>query len=74
MDKLKPCPFCGGEAINYNTEQINFHERKHRFKCKQCNGIFFFYVKGDCKTAKQIKKEGIETWNRRTQNEKQNNY
>lgn len=66
MDKLLPCPFCGGEVDHYHTEHINLHERKHRFRCKQCNGIFFFYVKGEYKNAKQVEKEAVKLWNTRT--------
>ena len=65
MAELKPCPFCGGEVDNYHTEQITFHECKHRFRCKKCNAIFFFFAKSNQKNAKQLKKQAKKIWNTR---------
>lgn len=28
--ELKPCPFCGGGKLNYNTVQKSFHFLKHK--------------------------------------------
>ena len=59
-EKLKPCPFCGGEAMVANaTREYLSGKTEERFaiNCISCgaNG-------GDKKT----KEEAIEIWNRRT--------
>lgn len=51
MDKLKPCPFCGGEAA--------FLGETCTIKCKQCGGAFIVTNPG--MTRLELK----ETWNRR---------
>jgi len=60
MDNLKPCPFCGGEAITCKIEQDSFLLGRNIFfyaaQCDSCN------VKTPlCKTEEQA----IEIWNRR---------
>lgn len=51
MDKLKPCPFCGGEAA--------FLGETCTIKCKQCGGAFIV-------TNPLISRlEVSEAWNRR---------
>lgn len=51
MDKLKPCPFCGGEAAFLGETQS--------IKCKQCGGMFI--VTNPLTTRLEAK----EAWNRR---------
>ena len=51
MDKLKPCPFCGGEAAFLGETQS--------IKCKQCCGMFI--VTNPLTTRLEAK----EAWNRR---------
>ena len=51
MDKLKPCPFCGGEAAFLGETQS--------IKCKQCGGMFI--VTNPFTTRLEAK----EAWNRR---------
>lgn len=65
MDKLKPCPFCGGEAAIRST--ISGNRGSVHCYCKKCSsstksfddyesdGSFFF--------------KAIEAWNRRTKDE-----
>lgn len=60
-EKIKPCPFCGGNDIHV----IRFNEG---WGCicqnKACNcrvGIVF----GDDKTCTQTREEAIKTWNKR---------
>ena len=61
MEELKPCPFCGGDAMvsNVTRKYLLGGETEDRFaiSCISCgaNG-------GDKKT----KEECIEIWNRRT--------
>lgn len=53
-DKLKPCPFCGGEAmLNYfGSRPISYYQ----ISCSECG----------CRQASSIHKESvINTWNTR---------
>ena len=57
MEKLKPCPFCGGEASLFTTDEIGYLG-SDRFTTK-CNGCF-------CGTGHYAGPErAIEAWNRR---------
>ena len=59
MEKLKPCPFCGGEASLFTTDEIGYLG-SDRFTTK-CNGCF-------CGTGHYAGPErAIEAWNRRAQ-------
>ena len=71
MVELLPCPFCGGEVDHYHTEHISLKQRKHRFRCNKCKGIFFFWVKGDYKNKEQVESEAIKIWNTRTPKERE---
>ena len=55
--KLKPCPFCGSKHIDIT----NFGEVMWFIQCDDCNATF-----PECDT----KKEAIEAWNRRANDEK----
>ena len=57
MAKLLPCPFCGGKVEHYHTEQISFYKRKIRFRCNQCNGLFYFFDES------KDRKEAVKIWN-----------
>ena len=48
--KLKPCPFCGGEA-----EIISVNALTHCVHCKECNLLRAFISQ----------KDAAEAWNRR---------
>ena len=42
MDKLKPCPFCGGEALDYSSKTVQCdygYNRRERVcvYCEECN-------------------------------------
>ena len=50
-DKLKPCPFCGGEAIIDGCDETLWI-----VICKECNASIGY---------KETKEEAIEAWNRR---------
>ena len=59
--ELKPCPFCGGEAI-YITTAIKAGDLVKEFysiSCLDCNAEIYKY----CKTEE----EAIEAWNRRAE-------
>lgn len=52
-NKLKPCPFCGGEAIIDGCDDTLWIAI-----CKKCNASIGY---------KETKQEAIEEWNRRVQ-------
>ena len=59
MEKLKPCPFCGSEAI------INYKEALEAYICECSND--------DCPASYMIgnrydtREEAIEVWNKRAE-------
>lgn len=57
MAELKPCPFCGGE-------NLNVRKGKYMWWIECCNAYC-----GGSSGAKHYKKEAIEAWNRRANNE-----
>ena len=57
-EKLKPCPFCGGEA-EMRPWKYNGHDR-YDFFCGHCGCSF---IAGTCET----KEEAIAKWNTRTE-------
>ena len=67
MAKLKPCPFCGGEAEEkYIRRKTMFAKYKFPYnthyvyiRCKQCAGT---------SSVKWTREEAIEAWNRRADN------
>ena len=41
MTELKPCPFCGGEAVGYTTEaNAIFKEFVFCKVCDACTGVY----------------------------------
>ena len=63
MERLKPCPFCGGEAIVEKAKSKPYFERRlpYRVKCKWCH----------CALAYQFfetENDAIKAWNRRADN------
>ena len=52
MNELKPCPFCGGEAVI-----VRFREcKKYKPRCKECNCKLGYY---------NSKKRAVIEWNQR---------
>ena len=60
MKELKPCPFCGGEALLEPYEARKGYEAS--IQCNSCLGRMISITYDDEKTA--VKKV-IEAWNRR---------
>lgn len=56
MDELKPCPFCGNDAVLYED-----YEGGWVIECKRC----FVQI-----WRKNSKKAAIKAWNRRAKNGK----
>lgn len=72
MEKLKPCPFCGGEQ-EYYTRRFKNDKRK-------VNGIYYKICTIKCAectvtissagfTKERAEENAIQTWNRRAENE-----
>lgn len=63
MSELKPCPFCGGEAVLkiLSTDGIAMMPKImwHKVMCKKCEAII----------ACTYAEEAIEKWNRRVNDE-----
>lgn len=69
MDKLKPCPFCGGSDLFYTYEINDLGDRIPTIFCNSCKAIFRaendspYYSEKE--TFDYLKKKNIEAWNRR---------
>lgn len=63
MDKLKPCPFCGGEIDGPNFVQCNYGKKiiTLGLTCKKCKTGFKFRAK----FVEDPYTEAREAWNRR---------
>ena len=57
LDKLKPCPFCGSEAIMQTFKTAAEKDARFRVKCSSC----FCETNWDNFSAEDAK----ELWNRR---------
>ena len=60
MEKLKPCPFCGGKAEMLISEYKD-SRKEYLAACTECDGMV--------ERWRETEKEAAEQWNRRTQNE-----
>lgn len=77
MDELKPCPFCGGEAMfSKNTYSIRDTSRGWKFGvcCKKCGAKlgkedykieYDFDCFGRIKTVVDERQQAFDAWNRR---------
>jgi hypothetical protein len=65
MDKLKPCPFCGGEA---ELTEHGVH-CKNSGNVENCCNVFLVYPAGAKATdiPAEIKKRSIKAWNKRAE-------
>ena len=60
MSELKPCPFCGGEALLRERYIQGIANRKHyRRECRHCKATFADWYRS--------MKKADEAWNRRVQ-------
>ncbi len=67
-DKLKPCPFCGGEVRVFFTNYINLNKKTYHLNCNRCNTYFGLTENSRYVSAETTEKELIEAWNRRVEN------
>lgn len=71
MEKLKPCPFCGGKKLKEKFEPIipEYHEYIFSITCVKCNAFIMRSMTNFDKseqTIKRILKKQVETlWNTR---------
>lgn len=67
MSKLKPCPFCGGEAkirgYRTFTERVHGIVDKYYIECKAC------HIETPISKNSEHIDDVLEYWNRRTTNE-----
>ena len=65
--ELRPCPFCGGEAVYENFVADNLYERTYkpacRIRCKNCKAVMGDFVSEDSTFV--YKDAETEAWNRR---------
>lgn len=75
-EELKPCPFCGGEAIFLTTANTSSHSAVgvlFEIKCTQCKmklpksyGCEMYIGQdGDIRTEKDERAKAVADWNRR---------
>ena len=69
--KLKPCPFCGGEAVMYHQSGKYADYDADYVYCMRCGcrTKIFDCGKGTGKTHADTEKEAMASWNRRADNE-----
>ena len=60
MEKLKPCPFCGGKAEMLISEYED-SRKEYLVACTECDGIV--------ERWRETEEEAVEQWNRRVNNE-----
>ena len=66
MTELKPCPFCGGEAV---IEIVEPHSHiLATFMPNYGGGAFIECQKCTCAISAETKEEAVEAWNRRANN------
>ena len=60
MEKLKPCPFCGGEAVVVRAKSTSYFKREvpYKVKCGHCPCALAY-------TFFKSKEQAIAAWNRR---------
>lgn len=63
MIELKPCPFCGEEAVIISGTALNGKYPSFYIKCNSCEIQTLAYVDMEC-DLKSLEK-AIEVWNRR---------
>ena len=57
-EKLKPCPFCGGEAELGGVIKPILNEHRYQIACNYCGGQTLFF---------QSVEEAIKAWNTRAE-------
>lgn len=70
IEKLKPCPFCGGEAVLYHQSSKYTDKDGNYVHCIKCGARtkLFECFNGTGKTHTDTKKEAVEAWQKRADN------
>lgn len=66
MEKLKPCPFCGGVA---RIEVVKPHTHKLATFMPDCEGRAFIECRCGAAICGKTRNDAIAKWNRRTKSE-----
>lgn len=70
MDKLKPCPFCGGEAYYRKPEHLKGTAFDiMRIECKKCGAAPYAVEVYEFDTEADKKEAIARFWNRRAEND-----
>lgn len=64
MEKLKPCPFCGGKAEMLINE-YNDSRKEYLVACAECDGMV--------ERWRETEEEAVEQWNRRVSDKEDSN-
>ena len=64
MEKLKPCPFCGGKAEMLINEYED-SRKEYLVACTECDGMV--------ERWRKTEEEAVEQWNRRVNDKEANN-
>lgn len=73
MIKLKPCPFCGGEAeikIVWHSHGMDGSYKNHLIQCKNCYARKEISADNFYGREAYTEQEAIAAWNRRAGEEK----
>jgi Lar family restriction alleviation protein len=70
-NELKPCPFCGGEAVLYHQSSKYTDYDGDYVHCMHCGcrTKLFECFNGTGKTHEDTEREAVNAWNRRADNE-----
>lgn len=71
MEKLKPCPFCGGDATIQTYREHDGHETWQMWLvyCTTCYAEIKFHKEYFMGSEPTTEDEAIAAWNRRTNDE-----
>ena len=66
MKRLKPCPFCGSEAMPYMINgEYGYTNDRYGIECTQCGAVIEMSSNG----FKNLQDAVAYAWNRRTNND-----
>ena len=65
-EKLKPCPFCGGEAYYLTPKKMQGSAFVAvGVECKQCGAVPFMTMVYEAETSEKKRRVAAKHWNRR---------
>ena len=67
--KLKPCPFCGGEAASFSMDDSCNYWGENVYRavaaCQECSAGFELFHLGDGMHCDALEEKAAALWNRR---------